>query len=474
MDSFRNNITKSGQITSFGSYCEGCFQKQCEIDRLRQRLKSAEAKLKYRDEKDNQPFFGSATPSSRLPVKKNTLEENRKKQGGAKDGHKGNGRKRISKDSADKIIERPVEEESCPACGGELKYKDTLWRGVIDSFLNKAQKLLYKCEVKECKRCRKTYAGKPPVLPRNKYGNNLISNSVIMHYFHGIPLKRLETLWGENVVAGNLIKSFHRLAKLWKPAIERLKEEYRRHPVRGADETGWRTDGKSGYAWLFATDDISIFAFRETRSSTVAKEMLGTKKLRGVLVVDRYGVYNKSPCSLQYCYAHLLRDLEDLGKEFLNEEEVQIFVSCLAPLLAKAMHLRTQPIPDKEYYRQAKTLKQKIQKLARAPAEHPGIQNYQDIFKENKHRLYHWVLNRRVPAENNRVERELRPTVIARKVSFGSQSENGAATRSVLMSILHTAAKRLKNQSLEEWFLWTLEEFTKNPNIDPASLLPPL
>ena len=68
---------------------------------------------------------------------------------------------------------------------------------------------------------------------------------------------------------------------------------------------------------------------------------------------------------------------------------------------------------------------------------------------QKKHRLYHWVLDRRVPAENNYVERELRPTVIARKVSFGSQSENGATTRSVLMTILHTAAKRLKNQSLQ-------------------------
>jgi hypothetical protein len=38
------------------------------------------------------------------------------------------------------------------------------------------------------------------------------------------------------------------------------------------------------------------------------------------------------------------------------------------------------------------------------------------------------------------------------------------------MTVLHTAAKRLKNQTLEEWFLWTLEKFAKNPDIDPISL----
>ena len=31
---------------------------------------------------------------------------------------------------------------------------------------------------------------------------------------------------------------------------DRLMEEYRRAPVRHADETGWRNDGANGYAWL--------------------------------------------------------------------------------------------------------------------------------------------------------------------------------------------------------------------------------
>lgn len=293
-----------------------------------------------------------------------------------------------------------------------------------------------------------------------------------MHYFHGMPLKRLENLWGKEVIEGNLIKTFHRLSNLWKPAIAKLKEEYRSSPVKHADETGWRTDGESGYSWLFCTDKISIFNFRDTRSSRVAKDVLGTKELPGVLVVDRYGAYNKSPCKIEYCYAHLLRRLEDIGKEFPEQKEVQCFVSSLAPLLAGAMHLRSSPASDNKYYKKAKKLQAEIRKIIRAPSEHPVVQNYQDIFKKNDHRLYHWVKDRNVPADNNRAERELRPTVIARKVSFGSQSEEGAATRSILMSIIHTASKRLKDKSLEEWFVWTLEEFSKNPEVDPVSLLP--
>lgn len=50
--------------------------------------------------------------------------------------------------------------------------------------------------------------------------------------------------------------------------------------------------------------------------------------------------------------------------------------------------------------------------------------------------MYQWAEDRRVPTENNLAERDLRPTVIARKVSFGSQSDAGAQTCGILMILL--------------------------------------
>ena len=152
------------------------------------------AKLKYRQDKNKEPFFGSSTPSSKIPLKENTTQTNKENKGGAKKGHTGNGRKSIPEDEADKVIERPVEENSCPRCGGVLEYKETVFRSVVDVFLNKARNILYKCAVKRCIKCNKTVSNKPPILPRNKYGNNLIASSAIMHYHHGIALKRLEDI----------------------------------------------------------------------------------------------------------------------------------------------------------------------------------------------------------------------------------------------------------------------------------------
>ncbi len=173
----------------------------------------------------------------------------------------------------------------------------------------------------------------------------------------------------------------------------------------------------------------SRFLFRRTRSSSVAKEILGTSPLPGVLVVDRFGADDRAPCALQYCYAHILRDVEDLQQEFPTEGEVGAFTATLIPLLSQAMHLRRQPITDANYYEQAREIERQIIVATEAQAFHPGIRRLQDLFHDEAERLYHWVESRQVPAENNRAERELRPSVIARKVSFGSQSDEGAKTR---------------------------------------------
>ena len=86
--------------------------------------------------------------------------------------------------------------------------------------------------------------------------------------------------------------------------------------------------------------------------------------------------------------------------------------------------------------------------------------------------MYHWVQARRVPPDNNLAERNLRPTVIARKVSFGSSSDAGAKTRSILMSVLHTLNKRRGDRSLESIFKNLLDEIAKNPKVQVVSLFP--
>jgi len=231
-----------------------------------------------------------------------------------------------------------------------------------------------------------------------------------------------------------------------------------------------RNDGNNGYAWLFSTVLISIYRIRSTRSGRVAAEVLGTAPLPGVLVVDRYGGYNKAPCDIQYCYEHLKRSIEDLIKEFPNNKEIKNFADHVIPLLSQAMGLRSLNISDGAYYKKASQLKADIIREMNQPADHAGIQNIQTIFQQYAHRLYHWVDNRDIPAENNFSERGFRRLVIARKISFGSQSDNGAKTREILMTVLHSLKKHFPDDYRKK-FKSCLNQLAQNPQLDPYLVL---
>jgi transposase len=452
------------------TYCPECLNKQREIDYLKEENQRLRQRLRYKERKEQEGFFGSSTPSAKIPVKTNTPEKEGNPKG-ARQGHKGYGRKTLIATDADHI--ETIESQAgdmCPNCGNPLTDKGMNDRIVFDGRPLQMQRILYRLPKKYCTHCRKTFQPQPPgILPKSLYGNQLIATVSAMHYLHGVPMGRICEQIG--IGAGSLVEIFHNLAKLFNSVVERLIEKYRQSPIRHADETGWRINGKNGYVWLFATEQISIFLFRKSRSAQVPQAVFGDKPLPGVLVVDRYAGYNKTPCALQYCYAHLLRDVEDLEKDFPDSGEVKTFVSVMSPLLTTAMKLRSQPIPDDEYYAKASDIKVQLLAAVDAPAVHLGICHIQTIFHENAHRLYHWADNRRVPAENNLAERDLRPTVIARKVSFGSLSDAGAHTRSVLMTALHS----LKKQKVDvvQHLKNVLDQLSKNMNIDPFPLLFP-
>lgn len=445
------------------TYCRECLSKQQKINELQEEIDSLKSKLRYQERTAKEGFFGSSTPSSKLPVKANSSKEQQRNRGGAKVGHKGHGRASIREEDADKV-ETIGLGNTCPDCGADLEDKGSKTRTVMDCQPVKMEKVVYRLQRKRCPKCKKVMTARPPgVLAKCLYGNQLLAYVAVQHYIYGNTLGQIEKQTG--IGYSSLVEAMHQLAGRLKNVPEALMPAYRESAVKHADETGWRTDGRGGYSWLFCTDDISIFRFRQSRSARIPSEVFGERPVPGILVVDRYNGYNKMPCLIQYRYAHLLRDVKDLEKDFPENAEIKSFVEVLAAQLANAIGLRSLEITDDQFKRQAAKIKAAIIKITNSQARHPAIQKIQDIFREKPERLYHWADDRNVPADNNRAERELRPLVIARKISFGSQSDAGAKTREVIMTVLHTLKKRTSDVTIA--FKRALDKLADQPNIDP-------
>jgi len=444
-------------------YCKECLEKQQQINELEEQITSLKAKLRYQQRTAKEGFFGSSTPSSKVPVKPSSSEQHQRNRGGGKIGHEGHGRSSISEQDADKV-ENICIANTCPDCGTILDNKGTRARTVIDCQPVEMKKVVYHLQRKRCPRCKKLITGKVPgVLAKCLYSNRLLAYVAVQHYIYGNTLGQIEKQTG--IGYSSLVDAMHQLAERLKDVPEALIRLYRDSPVKHADETGWRTDGRSGYSWLFCSPDISIFRVRKTRSASVPREVFGEKPVPGILVVDRYNGYNKMPCSIQYCYAHLLRDVKDLERDFPENAEIKSFVEALASQLANAISLRTLDITDRQFKQQAAKIKNTILDIINREARHPAIQKIQDIFREKAGRLYHWADDRSIPADNNLAERELRPLVIARKISFGSQSDAGARTREILMTVLHTLKKRTTD--VTSAFNSALDKLAEDGDIDP-------
>ncbi len=309
-------------------YCPDCLKKRQLIDRLLEENKRLGDRLRYQQRTACEGPFGASTPSSKVPLKPNAAPAGGEARSGARPGHVGHGRSSVRAEEAD-CVRRGTLADRCPDCGGPLQHKDALDRTVRDLEPLRRQTISCQLEQKYCPRRRRVAARAPGVLPRLLLGNRLLAHVAVRHYVHGVTPGRLESQVG--VGYGTLVGAMHQLARRLEPVIPRLVAAYRRAPVKHADETGWRTDGRNGYAWLFCADRVSLFRFRGSRSAQVAQQVLGSRRLRGVLVVDRCHAYNRAPCAPQYCHAHLLRDVQALEKEFPEQAEIQQFVGVANP-----------------------------------------------------------------------------------------------------------------------------------------------
>jgi transposase len=96
-------------------------------------------------------------------------------------------------------------------------------------------------------------------------------------------------------------------AALAAPVVE-AERSVQRQPVRNADETSWRENGKRRWLWISVTPLVSIFRLLKTRGAAGAKELLG-EAVWGISGTDHYAGYHwLDPRQRQLCWAHLKRE----------------------------------------------------------------------------------------------------------------------------------------------------------------------
>jgi transposase len=261
----------------------------------------------------------------------------------------------------------------------------------------------------------------------------------------------LETLHSLHLSVGEIVELTHAVREKLQPQADALKTQVQTSKIVHGDETGWREDGLSGYIWAFVTDGreaVRYFEYDRSRGHQVAKRILGDD-FQGWLVSDFYSAYNLVICHHQRCWVHLLRDLHELKETHTEEAEVVAWAQDVRRLYDDA---RAWLSNNPEATRQGRqvTYDDLFKRTGALGLKyalsygHPCCTLAKRLMR-HQDELFQFVLVPGLSADNNLVERSLRPLVVLRKISGGSRSDRGTKTRLTLASLFGTWLARNLN-----------------------------
>lgn len=139
-----------------------------------------------------------------------------------------------------------------------------------------------------------------------------------------------------------------------------------------------------------------------------------------------------------------MRDLKEVDKGSDNGGDWPEFAKRLRRVYTDAVRLELSRgvVPCGEYSMKLARLHVRVRDLGIEEWTNPHARRLSKRLRKYGEELLTFVEFDDVPSSNNHAEREVRPAVQMRKASFGSQSETGAWTRAVLMTVCRTLKKR--------------------------------
>lgn len=351
-------------------------------------------------------------------------------------------------DAPDETIERLAT--ACPHCAADVSGQRQSCRHRYDHLdIPPITPVVTRVELfgGRCAACGRRFRAAPPedMPPGSPFGASIRSLLLYLHHSHHVGFERLSRmmaeLFGLKISEGAIANAFRRAAPAMTAACAAIKAKLLVARVIASDETTGRIDGATWWHWVFVSAKAVLHQIAPRRAKAVAEEVLGGYR-PAVWVSDRYAGQQDLAPAHQVCLAHVLRDVQyaiDCGDA--------VFAPRLRDLLRWAIRIGRrrqllQPTTLRHYHARAE---RRLDALVATPAAHPAGRDLQTAVKAWRTKFFVFLEDPDVPATNNACEREIRPSVVFRKVTGGFRSDWGAAIHAGYRSVTGTA--RLHGQT---------------------------
>ena len=357
---------------------------------------------------------------------------------GAQPGHKGSGRKLLPEDQVDEIVDH--YPDACGGCGREFSEQERqpasrfgrhqvaeLPPIAVLIFEHRSHRL-------RCPGCgSRTAAELPDGIGDSPFGSDLQAAVVTMTARNRVSRRDMselaDDLFGLGLSVGSVDAICQRASAALADPHEQLVETVLSAPAVNVDETGWFTAHEGRTMWTATTPEAAIFRIAEDRHRDRLEELIG-KDFGGIVGSDRWWAYDHiDPDSRQACWEHLKRDFFNHSEGLAEQQDFGTAGLALTKRLFEAWRSFCEHQDRARLIAEIAPIKAELLELLERAARKSKRTRHHRRFANNLLKiwpaLWTFVTVESVQPTNNAAERALRGPVIYRKLSHGTQSDDG-------------------------------------------------
>jgi transposase len=417
---------------------------------------------------------------AREKAKELARREGGKRQAGGQPGHQGAGRELRPEDQIDEIVDH--YPDACGGCGRgfteeQRRPKRRFGRHQVCELppisVTWVEHRTHQLRCREC--LARTSARLPEEIDASPFGPRLQAAIVTLTARHRVSRRGISELardlFGVTLSTGAVDAICQRTSDALAGPHLQLQDSVLDQAAVHVDETGWRTRGEGRALWTATTEDAAFFLIAAHCNREQFNALIGSS-YPGIVISDRWNGYSHlDPNQRQVCWSHLQRDFrrhaDGLAEQkIFGEQGVPLTSQVFAAWRAyqhvhhDRQHLQTELAPVQTELRQL--LEAASPKSRRTRWHRQFANNLLKVWPA----LWTFTIIDGVEPTNNPAERALRSPVIHRKLSLGTQSENGERFAERALSAAVTC--RMQHRSL---FTYLSELIAAHTRGDPFPAL---